>query len=73
MKLVAIIKIMDEDSGFVVQECDRIELRETEHSFSQAMGIYECHFEMAIHDSLERLCEREKRRKRLQKREEGEE
>ena len=72
MKLVAIIKIIDEDSGFVIRECDRIGLREKEHSFSQAIGIYGCHFEMAIPDSIEYLCEREKRRKRLQKLEEEE-
>lgn len=70
MKLMAIVKVIDEDSGFVVREGDRINLELAGKSLSQELAVYECTFQMAVSTNLERLCEEEKRRKILQKREE---
>ena len=72
MKLVAIIKVIDEDSGFVVREGDQINLEQVMKSLSQELAMYEFHYHMVVSTTLERLCEEEKRRKRLQKREEEE-
>ena len=68
MNLVAIVKIMDEDSGIVVREGDQIKLEQVAHSFSQELRLYEFHFQMFVSDMLERLCEEEMERKRLKKR-----
>ena len=68
MNLVAIVKIMDEDSGIVVREGDQIKLEQVAHSISQEMRLYEFHFQMFVSDMLERLCEEEMERKRLKKR-----
>ena len=68
MNLVAIVKIMDEDSGIVVREGDQIKLEQVEHSFGQELRLYEFHFHMIVSDGFERLCEEERERKRLQKR-----
>ena len=68
MNLVAIVKIMDEDSGIVVREGDQIKLEQVEHSFGQELRLYEFHFHMIVTDMLERLCEEERERKRLKKR-----
>ena len=68
MNLVAIVKIMDEDSGIVVREGDQIKLEQVEHSFGQELRLYEFHFHMIVTDMPERLCEEERERKRLQKR-----
>lgn len=73
MKLVAIIKVIDEDSGFVVREGDRINLELAEKSLSQELAVYEGRLQMTVSTTnLKRLCEEEKRRKILQKLEEGE-
>ena len=40
MNLVAIVKIMDEDSGIVVREGDQIKLEQVEHSFGQDLRLY---------------------------------
>lgn len=72
MKLVAIIKVIDEDSGLVVREGDQINLEQVVKSFSQGLRLYELNYRMVATDVIERMCEAEKRRKRLQKREEGE-
>ena len=72
MKLVAIIKVIDEDSGLVVRESDKINLEQGGKSLSQELAVYEGHFDMAVSTTnLEKLCEEERRRKILQKREEG--
>ena len=71
MKLVAIIKIIDEDSGLVVREGDQINLEQVAQSLSQGLRLYESNFHMMVSTSLERQCEEEKCRKRLQKRREG--
>ena len=72
MKLVAIIKVIDEDSGFVVREGDQINLEQVMKSLSKELAMYEFHYHMVVSTTLERLCEEEKRRKILQKREEEE-
>ena len=72
MKLVAIIKVIDEDSGLVVRDGDKINPEYWGHSLSQEFDVYKFNYRMAVSPSLERQCEEEKRRKILQKREEGE-
>lgn len=72
MKLVAIVKVIDEDSGLVVREGDRINLELAGKSLSQELAVYECTFQMAVSANLERQCEEERIRKWIQKLEEGE-
>ena len=70
MKLVAIIKVIDEDSGLVVRDGDQINIEQVAESFSQGLRLYEFNFHLMVSTSLERQCEEAKCRKRLQKREE---